>query len=287
MLLYTNGFWPGFNSQTDGVHVGFFISILTDVFNTDIQLTEDLQYADILLETHFGESVFFRKAWDYSIFFSGEGSIALPAHNDKYTWVMGAHTTLTNYVSCPLYLVYDFCKPFVYPAHPTIVPVKSVCSIISSPVDHKPRSILLELLKSRGISVDNAGRRGNTIGYSIPGQYYEQPILDFYKQYKLVCAFENTIMDGYITEKIINVFRAGSIPIYLGSNKISQYFNPDRYIFVDLDHPEKAIAEIQHLLTDESAWINKVNQPIFKWNPEDIIKNIILTMKNYPGLKSK
>ena len=285
MFLYTHGFWTGFYDKTDGVHIDFFISLLTSVFDTDIQITHDINNADILLETHFGDSAFFRKEWTYSIFFSGEGSLPLPSHSDRYTWVMGAQATPNNFISCPLYLAYDFCKPFEYVEHQTVCPERSVCSVISSPVDHRIRGMVLDLLRSHGISVDNAGRRGNTIGYSIPGQYYESPILDFYKQYKLVCAFENTIMDDYITEKIVNVFRAGTIPIYLGSAKIAEYFNPERFVCVTVDTLDSAIAEIRLLLSDNDAWLKKINQPIFRRSTSEVMRSIVDAMKTHPSLK--
>ena len=49
----------------------------------------------------------------------------------------------------------------------------------------------------------------------------------------------------YITEKIINAFRAGSIPIYYGSKRIDKYFNPKRFIQIDPTNIDNCIEQIQ------------------------------------------
>ena len=41
---------------------------------------------------------------------------------------------------------------------------------------------------------------------------------------------ENSKGDGYISEKIIQSFIAGTIPIYIGDYLIDEYINPKLYI---------------------------------------------------------
>ena len=45
------------------------------------------------------------------------------------------------------------------------------------------------------------------------------------KHIKLSIPMENQKGDGYITEKILNAFTSGAIPIYWGSSNINQFFN--------------------------------------------------------------
>jgi hypothetical protein len=229
------------------------------------------------LESHFAESQFLSKNWKYSIFFSGEGKYKMPTHT--YTFVMGSQRSGTNFISCPLYVAYDYCKPVDYPTNITNVPTKNLCSVISSPESDKSRENMLNILKLNNIHVDNGGGLNNNIGFTVSENYFQQPILDFYKQYKIVCAFENTILDDYITEKILNSFRAGTIPFYLGSAKISEYFNPLRFIEVNKNDIQITLNEINKILTDDSYWLYKVNQPIFKQSISDIMNNIIQQMK--------
>jgi len=79
----------------------------------------------------------------------------------------------------------------------------------------------------------------------------------------VAAALENTVLDDYITEKVINPLRAHTVPLYLGSAKIASYINPDRIIQIDPEHFETCLAEIKRLLTDDAYWLEKVNQPLF------------------------
>lgn len=54
-----------------------------------------------------------------------------------------------------------------------------------------------------------------------------------YKQCKFILALENKYVDGYVTEKIVNAFHSGAIPIYSGSKNIKELFNEKAFIYVD------------------------------------------------------
>jgi hypothetical protein len=41
---------------------------------------------------------------------------------------------------------------------------------------------------------------------------------------------ENSNGDGYISEKIVDSFRAGTIPIYYGDYILDEFINPKTYI---------------------------------------------------------
>jgi hypothetical protein len=287
-LLYLNGVWPGFAEETDGVHFGFFKNILTAVFETEVCITTDMAQADILLETYFQPSQLLTKQWAYSIFFSTEGIRSIPAHIQSYSYVIG---TLPNqdiiqsigmrYISCPLYIVYEYCKPGLYTIPITTIPSKSMCSIISSDIHGRinERTQLLDYLLSQQIPIDFGGAYRNTIGFKVEGQYFEQPILEFQKQYRIVCALENCCVDDYITEKVINSLRANTIPLYLGSDKIGSYINENRIVKVDKNNFSGCVEEIQRLLTDDAYWLKKVNEPIFVKSISVSIEEIIIAMK--------
>ena len=43
-------------------------------------------------------------------------------------------------------------------------------------------------------------------------------------------------LEGYVTEKIVLAFLAGSIPIYYGDRKHVNYlFNPDAFVYYDVE----------------------------------------------------
>lgn len=54
--------------------------------------------------------------------------------------------------------------------------------------------------------------------------------VELYKPFKFVIAFENTVSEGYITEKLTNAFLANSVPIYYGAPDVGDYFNNKSFI---------------------------------------------------------
>lgn len=51
--------------------------------------------------------------------------------------------------------------------------------------------------------------------------------------YMFSIAIENDNYDTYFTEKVLDCFATGTIPIYWGTKNICKYFNPDGIIFLD------------------------------------------------------
>lgn len=65
---------------------------------------------------------------------------------------------------------------------------------------------------------------------------------EIYGEYKYSVVLENQISEWFITEKVINAFTNKCIPIYYGSSKILELFNPDGIIFV------KDINDIENII---------------------------------------
>jgi alpha(1,3/1,4) fucosyltransferase len=56
--------------------------------------------------------------------------------------------------------------------------------------------------------------------------------LETLARYRFVVCFENTVFPGYVTEKILDCFYAGSVPVYYGAPDITDYV--PRECFIDL-----------------------------------------------------
>ena len=80
--------------------------------------------------------------------------------------------------------------------------------------------------------VDMGGRYNNNVGK------IKNKIL-FLSNYKFSIAMENSEADGYFSEKIIDSFLAGTIPIYYGNYIIDEYINPKSYILIRDEHDMK------------------------------------------------
>jgi hypothetical protein len=276
LRVFVNGFWSGFVEKTDSVHFDFFKHVLSSALKRDVMIASSASDADVLLESHFAPSIFGTKRWIYSIFFSGEASLPFPEHLSQYSLILGNHPT----VSCPLYLTYDYCRPFMYPTNIATVPPKKVCAIISS--DGGPtqfRNRFIDELLSRGIHVDMGGKHRNNIGYTVPGSYGEPPILQFQSQYRVVLALENTEADHYITEKVTNPLRAGTIPVYYGSRLVTNYINPSRFVRIDASNIDAAVSEIQRLCVDDEYWLQMANQPCFVKTTDEFVEEVIASTR--------
>lgn len=62
-----------------------------------------------------------------------------------------------------------------------------------------------------------------------------------YDQYKFALAFENvTGLNGYISEKVFDVFASGRIPVYWGANNVGEYLPSGAYIdYRKFSHPSR------------------------------------------------
>lgn len=62
------------------------------------------------------------------------------------------------------------------------------------------------------------------------GDFQNPGLIKNYSECTFVIAMENSIGDGYVTEKIVNAFYSGAIPIYWGSSNINELFNKNSFI---------------------------------------------------------
>jgi|TARA_B110001450_G_C17624417_1_gene482561 hypothetical protein len=108
---------------------------------------------------------------------------------------------------------------------------KKFILFISKNILNKNKQGLMEILVNKGYEVHHISMYNNIIKNK--SCYHSIELLKIFSQYKFIAAFENSQTDGYITEKIFNVFFANSIPIYDGANNISEYINPKSYIRLD------------------------------------------------------
>lgn len=79
------------------------------------------------------------------------------------------------------------------------------------------------------------------------------------KPYMFSVAMENCVYDTYFTEKIIDCFLSKTIPIYLGTDKISDFFNPDGIIML---HPGFDYHQLSYLLYNQKLQAIEENYQI-------------------------
>ena len=109
--------------------------------------------------------------------------------------------------------------------------------------------------------IDMGGKYKNNIGGFIKNK------IQFLSSYKFSIAIENSEGDGYITEKIMDSFYSGTIPIYYGDYMVDEFINPKTYILVkgEKDIKEK-IEYIKMIDNDDKKYKSLLKENVLKDN---------------------
>jgi len=275
MKVYFNGFWSGFIEKIDPINVDFFTNLLFDIYNEKILIASNLNDADILVESAFTNTYYVNyKKWKSSFLYTGESyHRACKSTFSSYTCILGPEHTDNNFVAFPFYILYMKLYPNM-----TFEPTKCIKNSNASAViayhHDSARCFFLEALEKR-MNVLYGGEYKNNIGGRLPGHFASDSLVNFYKNSKFAITMENTKKEYYITEKLINGFKAGIIPIYWGSPHISEHFNTKRFIILEDDSESSINAVIDRMINmSDEEYFQMVNEPIFNKDVNiDIIYN--------------
>jgi len=76
---------------------------------------------------------------------------------------------------------------------------------------------------------------------------------------------ENKCMNGYVTEKIINAFYSGAIPIYWGSSNVNNFFN--KKAFINVNNFKSLEKCVDYVINMTDKQIEKMsNEPIYVYD---------------------
>lgn len=96
-------------------------------------------------------------------------------------------------------------------------------------------------------------------------QWYNDSKSDFQRKCKFTLCFESTKHEGFFTEKITDAFYADTIPVYYGSDSITEVFNPNAFINCsDYDSFDAVIERIIELDRNDDKYLEMLRQPILK-----------------------
>lgn len=250
--IYFVDFWKTFDCCNN-----FFYKSLIDRYNVVI---------DPVNPEYVFFSCFSYKIYKYpdaiKIYFTGENNV--PDFN-LADYAMGFHFLSfgDRYLRFPLYLLYDNVWERL-DSETNIVSSelftnRAFCNFVYSNrngADPFREFFFNELSKYK--KIDSGGKINNNIGYLVPDK------LDFISKYKFTIAFENSSLNGYTTEKIIEPMSVNSIPIYWGNPNVGLDFNEQSFIHVtDKYKINQVIEYIIHLDEDQDAYLYKLNQSWF------------------------
>lgn len=224
-------FFRGFDKENNQ-----FTNILRERYDVEISDSPDYIFY----------STFDKNFLDYDcvkIYFTGE--CIVPDFNlCDYAMAFDHINFGDRYIRVPLYEVLHYKSKYQILIDGT-VPEKEktdFCGfVVSNDQGMKERQQMFNLLSTYK-KVDSGGRFMNNIGGLVKDK------LAFDQSHKFSLTFENCSHRGYTTEKIVEAFAAGAIPIYYGNPEIGKEFNTKAFVniheFVSLEDAVKRIIEI-------------------------------------------
>jgi len=125
--------------------------------------------------------------------------------------------------------------------------------------------------------VDAGGRVFNNIGGPVADK------MDFISHYKFTIAIENSSVNGYVTEKIVEPMSVNSIPIYWGSPTINNDFNVRSFVLIENDSEramKEAIEKIIFLDLNDEEYLKVMSEPWLFDSQYIHFKDVLLNFLN-------
>lgn len=244
--------------------------------------------ANIIVKSNFlSDEPEWNKINKYYIYWSGEAYT--PSKSNYATKSIHLYTTNTtnNSTNNNIYWI-PFCSlVFNYKEPQKLYPFnkeRKLCGYCNSnPI--KFREDFVDLLANKD-NTNGVYALGKCIGTSkkinikkLDGTYSTNEMYKEYSNYAFIICMENKIDEGYVTEKILNGYKAGAIPIYWGDSVTAKkLFNPKSFICInDFESSESCVDYILELYNDKKRLIDMASEPMFTNN---VIPDI-LQIDNY------
>lgn len=243
-------FWDSFDILNND-----FLDILKKKYQVELSDTPDYIFYSCFGYEHL-------KYHCVRIFFTGE---CLCPNFNICDYAMGFESMDfgDRYMRLPLYLMFHYYDEFLMAQNKHLLSQKELqekegfCNFVYSNCMANDERTKFFYMLSEYKRVDSGGRYLNNIGGPVKDK------LAFQKKYRFSIAFENCVHVGYTTEKIMEAFAAGTIPIYYGNPDIAQEFNAGSFInchdFRDFNEVVEWVKEIDN---DESLFNKIIGTPI-------------------------
>lgn len=211
------------------------------------------------------------------IFFSGE-NIRADFNLADYAIDFDLLDFGERHLCYPLYIFYkdDFMKAINKHRLEPKSRDRFCCFLVSNPYASSMRDEIFDIISSYK-RVDSGGKYRNNIGGEIPNVSgdFSSAKREWLGHYKFNICSENSSHKGYVTEKIIQSFSSGCIPIYFGDSLISDelyskyrlVINPKAFINVhSFSNLDEMLEEVKRIDNDESAYFAMLREPAFLQN---------------------
>lgn len=220
----------------------------------------------------------------HKIFFTGENHARYPRFSDNalpYVELSMGFDDIEakNYLRFPLWILYLFEPESGYEEIKAAIdkinnfhPAKTdTCSLICSHDENNLRRQIFEVINPQvpvccgGRYLHNDDRLWNE---------FNNDKFSYLQNFKISICPENSNRAGYVTEKLFEAFRAGTVPVYWGSdnNPEPNLVNPEAILFWDFNSDnQKIIDKIKELADSDAAYREFVSKPRLLPNCADYV----------------
>ncbi len=181
-----------------------------------------------------------------------------------------------RYLRLPNFYFYEEAVEKMLHKHENVVKnadERAFCSFVySNNRAEKMREDLFDALNQYK-KVDSGGRYLNNLE---DGKPVEDKLI-FEGKHKFSIACENASHPGYHTEKLVEAFAAGCVPIYWGDPKVTEVFNEKAFIDCSqYETIEEIVERISYVDTHKEAYLTMLSEPAMKdeWATKDGLKEL-------------
>uniref|UniRef100_A0A6C0HV58 Fucosyltransferase C-terminal domain-containing protein n=1 Tax=viral metagenome TaxID=1070528 RepID=A0A6C0HV58_9ZZZZ len=258
--IQLNNWWDDSNTKNIETCQHIFQQLLADtkkdvvVYSVFGQLDRPIKSDNTILVQFSGESIFHDPAWFDLNFIPVETDYA---HNIvmfpyAYFHILYNHIDIQK-LTLPRTLSSNVNKKFCLFA-------------VSNGNAVERKEMYVELSKYK--PVDSCGKFMNNMNMNCPESHNSTQYFDFISDYKFMICFENTSKPNYVTEKLINAYLNGTVPIYWGCPNIQDYVNMDSILYLSpnytIEERAKLIQKIIYLDTHPDAYQSMYEKIFFK-----------------------
>ena len=116
---------------------------------------------------------------------------------------------------------------------------------------YNQRITFIETVMKNKLPIDIFGRLWRPNGEWLKGPFERK--LDVLKPYEFSIGIENSCEKNYISEKFFDPFMVNAVPVYYGCPNITEVYDKDSFIALDINDPNKYIPLLEDLLYKRSS----------------------------------
>jgi len=262
-------FWSNFDNKNN-----LLLDVLQNCFH-NVNVVEP-KNADVIFYSLFGKEHLLYKDTK-KIFYTGEAvhwdtkKIIYPENEESFASLSFSYGTGKNNLRFPIWYFYiDWFNKKTYRNPQWLVPEKYLYNINNDFVNTGTNfcaAIYSNQLKTRKTIVKSISKYKEVDCYGRVENFKklegnEKEKVQLLLKYKFSLAMENTLLNGYHTEKLIHAKIAGTIPIYYGSNTVINEFNKNAFIVFDYYKKRKSLNKIIEIDNDKTLFNEIKKQPL-------------------------